>query len=155
MASKLSKKGEALYRIVLEIRHLFHALANAADRAHADLGVSASQRAVLESLHQRADQTVPGIARAKGVSRQHIQVTANHLLAAGLIEESDNPAHKRSPHLNLSAAGRECFSEIRVREGRTLAALAKALAGHDLDAVGRCLRDMSAFVDQWNDEEES
>ena len=53
------------------IRLAFNRLRARADALHADLGVSAGMRAVLESLAESGAQTVPDMARTKSVSRQH------------------------------------------------------------------------------------
>ena len=44
----------------------------------------------------REPQTASGISRQMGISRQAVQRVANRLLAEGLLERSDNPAHKRA-----------------------------------------------------------
>ena len=43
--------GQPLRQAILAVRRLFHLLAGTADRAHADLGITASMRAVMETLH--------------------------------------------------------------------------------------------------------
>ena len=60
--------------------------------------------------------SVPEIARRYDVSRQHIQVTVNALLAKGLLRSVDNPKHKRSRLVRLSSLGRDSFEEIRRNE---------------------------------------
>ena len=136
-----------LYSVILEVRRLFQKLAAVADAAHRDLDVTASQRAVLETLADSPGQTVPGIARSKGVTRQHIQTLANQLLEAGLIEQAGNPAHKRSSILDLTPAGRDRFEEVKKREDRLLRAMAPRFHNHDLAAVAGCLREMTDYFE--------
>ena len=50
-------------------------------------------------------QTVPAMERARLVTRQHIQTILNELLERKLVETQDNPAHKSSPLIMLSAEG--------------------------------------------------
>jgi len=57
--------------------------------------LSAARRGVLRSLARLGPQTVPQMAGARPVSRQHIQTIVNALAADGLVETIDNPAHKR------------------------------------------------------------
>jgi DNA-binding MarR family transcriptional regulator len=129
----LSNEPEApeTYKLVLAVRAVFHRLALTADTANRDLGVNASQRGVLETLSQGA-RSVPSIARAKEVSRQHIQVIANGLIELGLVEAVENPAHRRSPLLSITAAGRRRFEKVRAREGRVLTALSRRLHARSL-----------------------
>jgi len=109
-------EDSSLYQLIVETRRLFHALAQASSELSQDTGVNASMRAVLEALYPDAQATVPEIARRKQVTRQHIQQIVNQLLAAGLVETLDNPAHKRSPLIALSPAGQGIFERIISRE---------------------------------------
>ncbi|WP_246043950.1 MarR family winged helix-turn-helix transcriptional regulator [Ruegeria sediminis] len=96
-------------------------------------------RAVLQALILKAPQTVPDIARAKGVSRQHVQKNMNALLEKGLVQAQDNPDHKRSGLYLPTPAGQELFAEIQAREDAPMAALAEALVAHDVAASARLL----------------
>jgi DNA-binding MarR family transcriptional regulator len=89
---------------------------------------------VLEHLDARGPATVPDMARAKTVTRQHIQQLVDGGLAAGLIEARVNPAHRRSPLIALTPRGAATFAEIRKRERTALAALADELGA---DFTGR------------------
>jgi DNA-binding MarR family transcriptional regulator len=146
-------RAELLSSVIDETRRLFHCLANAAERAHADLGLTASQRAVLEALAFAGLQTVPQIARAKGVSRQHIQTIANALVDAALIETRDNPAHQRSPLLALTPEGERCFQQVQEREQAILAELAQRFRLADLETTARTLKTASGLLEQTNDEQ--
>lgn len=143
VTSKLSKSNGvgavALGSLIVETRRLFHRLAAAADDAHRDLEVTASQRAVLETLKLKGPSTVPQIARDKGVSRQHIQTLVNGLLEACLLRTRPNPAHQRSSLVELTPAGERAFATIERREARILSALAAELADEDIEAATRTL----------------
>lgn len=134
--------GQPLQQAILAVRRLFHALAGTADRAHADLGITAGMRAVLDILYGRGPRTVPQVAREQGVSRQHVQVVVNALLASGLVECVDNPDHLRSPLVRLSEAGAKAYEAGRRREARLLADLAKRIPGGDLKVTLKTLNAM-------------
>lgn len=138
-------KAEAVTR---QIRACFNRLKALADALHADLGVTGAMRAVIESLDEGGEQTVPTIARAKSVTRQHIQVLVNALLEAGLVSTRDNPADKRSPLVALTPKGRAAFATMREREKSVLADLTTALAGQDLDAALATLEALRAHLDR-------
>jgi DNA-binding MarR family transcriptional regulator len=146
-------RAELLSSVIDETRRLFHRLANAADRAHTDLELTASQRAVVEALSRDGPQTVPQIARAKGVSRQHIQTIANGLVEEELIETRDNPAHQRSPLLALTSKGATCFQEVQEREQTILTELAQRFRLTDLDTTAQTLKAASQLLDQLNTEQ--
>src|SRR4026207_1942234 len=83
-------------------------------------GVTAAHRGVMESLFRGGPQTVPAMARARPVSRQHIQILVNRLVDLGLVAAVANPAHMRSPLFELTPAGSKRFAEMQRRERRTL-----------------------------------
>lgn len=112
--------------LVDEVRLSFHAFSEFARRAH-DERIDPSGRAVLEFLSRNPPSTVPAVARARGVTRQHIQSIVNGLQADGLIEAEPNPAHKRSPLFALTADGRALMDAIADTESRLVEPILKAL----------------------------
>jgi len=140
--------GQMLGQTVQSLRRLSHVLADAVERTHVELGITASMCAVMETLHGRGPCRVPQIARQKSVSRQHIQIVVNALLAAGLVECHDNPDHLRSPVLSLSVAGLRAFETIRRRETRLLSDLAKRIPGADLEATLNTLNAMESGLNR-------
>lgn len=136
--------AEALTR---EVRACFNRLKAAADALHRGLGITAAMRAVIEALHEGGEQTVPAIARAKGVTRQHIQVLVNDLVAAGLVATRANPADGRSPLVALTGGGRTTFARMRAREKEVFADLARALGSCDLDAAVATLAAVRTHLD--------
>lgn len=124
-----------------EVRGLFHQMKAAAEAIHEGRGgLPVAQRAVLESLCREGPATVPALARARPVSRQHIQVLVNALLAEGLAETRENPGHRRSPLVAATDEGRRRFAEMRAREGRALARQALPVSDAELRSATRVLR---------------
>ena len=60
---------------------------------------------LLQVLGQHGPMTTSGIARRLSLSRQACQQTANRLILSGFIVKRDNPAHRRSAHLELTGRG--------------------------------------------------
>jgi len=100
------------YQITWLVRRLFRSMSKEADNYLEELGISAAERAVLEFLYPDKKLSVPQIAELYSVSRQHVQVTVNALLARGLLSEEQNPKHKRSQLLTLNDTGRGLFSQV-------------------------------------------
>jgi DNA-binding MarR family transcriptional regulator len=130
---------KALYPLTVAVRSLFHKMGAAATTLHKDTGMSAGKRAVLESLTNGGPQTVPQMARTRPVSRQHIQGLVNDLLDQGLVEYTDNPAHRRSKLVRTTEPGRKAFSSLRQRESEAFARLSLEIVADDLDAANRVL----------------
>src|SRR3954471_13638288 len=110
----------AFERLAGETRRLFYQLRAAAEALHDDDRVTAAHRGVLESLYRLGPQTVPAMARARPVSRQHIQTLVNRLAALGLVEAQENPASRRSPLIGLTATGRRRIEGMLRREHRAV-----------------------------------
>ncbi|HEY5597467.1 MAG TPA: MarR family transcriptional regulator, partial [Kiloniellales bacterium] len=138
-------KAEAVTR---EVRACFNRLKALGDALHRDIGVTAAMRAVLETLYEAGEQTVPQIARSKSVSRQHIQVLVNSLIGAELVAVEPNPADRRSPLVAFTKEGRMTFKCMRQREKAAIADLARTLAPYDLDATLATLAGLHAWLDQ-------
>ena len=109
---KISRTGQAALDVMVEALFLAFRL-----RAWGKQGghVSPSGGGVwglLRSLALEGPQTVPQLARARPVTRQHIQVLADDMAAEGLVEFVPNPAHKRSKLLRMTAKGRKLYDEL-------------------------------------------
>ncbi len=98
-----------------EIRLAFRQF-KAVDATHEHGGITAAQRDVVEQLYRRGDQRVPELARARGVSRQHVLELVTRLIRLGWIDARFNPSHQRSPVVDLSEAGRRRYEELRESE---------------------------------------
>lgn len=124
---------ELLREWIDEIRSCFHQLGAAATDMHQASGITGQQRAVLESLVRHGDQTVPAMARARPVSRQHIQSIVDGLVAAGLAAVVANPAHQRSSLIRLTAKGRRLMKTVAMRERAVMPLLSAAFSAPELE----------------------
>jgi DNA-binding MarR family transcriptional regulator len=146
-----TNNAERRYRVTWLVRRLFRAMGTAADRFLADSGLSAADRAVMEFLYPEHELSVPEIARRYDVSRQHVQVTVNRLLAAGLLKSRTNPRHRRSPLILLSRSGRDRFEEIRRGESVLIERLFEEVGERELRTTGQTLEKMYSSLTQGND----
>jgi DNA-binding MarR family transcriptional regulator len=141
-------EAEALTGLIRELRGCFNRLKRLAAALHDDLAVTPSMRAVLEALADGADRTVPDIAGARGVTRQHVQVIMNALVDRALVESRANPAHRRSPRYRLSDAGKAVFGRIRDRETAVLGRLAGDLDDRTLAGARATLATLNRRLDE-------
>lgn len=105
-----------LQQLIKEVRASFQDLKVLADLIHGPREITASMRSVLEYLNENGDEAVPKIAKAKNVSRQHIQQIVDQLLEGGLVELKDNPVHQKSRLVSQTPKGHEQFDAIRKYE---------------------------------------
>jgi len=99
-----------------ETRLLFRAFRQWSETLHAELGMTAAMRGVLELILLDGPGTVPNMARARRASRQHIQQQVDALLERSFVERRDNPAHKRSSVIALTDRGRALIQNMRTDE---------------------------------------
>jgi DNA-binding MarR family transcriptional regulator len=131
-------EGGALLELMWEVAQTFFKLRAAGKRVTVpggggeEIGAVAPSGAgtygLMRSLAEGGPQTVPAIARARPVARQHIQTMANEMAAQGLVKFVDNPAHKRSRLLRLTPAGERLYEDLSLR----MSELADGLA-QDMD----------------------
>lgn len=131
-----------LLGLVDEVRRTHNTLTQVIDDLHADTGVSARLRAVLEYLERNGPSPVPDIARARRVSRQHIQTVVNDLRDRALVDYEPNPHHRRSHLVALTPAGAEAIAAMQEREKSALEPLVRGLDRADLDAARTTLRSL-------------
>ena len=74
----------------------------------------------MEFLYPDTQLSVPQIAQQYSVSRQHVQVTVNHLLEIGILLSTANPRHKRSQLMRLTEKGQTLFMQIRSKDSEIL-----------------------------------
>jgi DNA-binding MarR family transcriptional regulator len=138
---------EPLERVVDEVRLLWNALVRAGEDLHAREGLTMGMRAILEFLQRHGPGTVPNVARRRGVTRQHVQALVNPLLERRLVRARDNPAHRRSPLIELTAAGRRTIERMRRREAAVFRQVAPGLAAAELRRTAGTLAALRAALE--------
>ena len=145
--------AEPVEELLWEVRRLFRELATAADQALTPLGITASDRALIEFLaRENGPISLAELARKRAVSRQHIHQSLARLRNPRWIEKTADPNDARSVLLQLTPEGQALWSAIcridrtlvrriarpldpvRVRAAiRTLREVRDVLEGHDHD----------------------
>jgi DNA-binding MarR family transcriptional regulator len=136
-----------MLRLFDEIPTVFHRLKAVAAVVHGPDALSAGRRGILRSLDSLELQSVPQLARARPVSRQHIQVLVTGLLEDGLISLEANPAHRKSPLLRLTAKGKRHLQAIQKRESRLLARARLDLTPTEIDRATNTLRSVCSLFE--------
>jgi len=137
----------ALLKLFDETAVLFHRLRVVAAEVHGQRESSAGRRGILQSLGRLGPQTVPQLARARPVSRQHVQMLVNELLKEGLVATEENPAHRRSSLLCLTAKGNRQLQAMKRRERRLLAHIPFALPTQEIDQAACTLQSVRQLLE--------
>ena len=128
--------------LVDEVRRTHNTLTEVIDDLHAETAVSARLRAVLEYLERHGPTAVPDIARARRVSRQHIQTTVNELLDRSLVTYEPNPNHRRSHLVALTPSGAGMIARLHDHERTALEPLVRGLDRDDIELATATLRSL-------------
>lgn len=91
----------------------FYFRIEAITQATAGFAQAGGEWGVLRTLVKDGPQTVPEMARARPVSRQHCQTIVNTLEAEGTVELIENPKHKKSKLVRITKKGRARFEAMR------------------------------------------
>jgi DNA-binding MarR family transcriptional regulator len=137
---------EALADVYLVLGPLYRRVLRAVEDDRPNSGVTAGERAVLDMLRRQGVMTVPEMAREQDLSRQFVQRMVNSAADSGYVEAVENPAHRRSPLLRLTAAGRGAIEALVDRENESLRAAAEGLTRGDVDACLKVLHQMLAVL---------
>ncbi|MGB5812983.1 MAG: MarR family winged helix-turn-helix transcriptional regulator [Polyangiales bacterium] len=112
--------SELLFR---ETRRLSRALENWGETLDRGDPVNRSVRALLDLIQAEGPSTVPSLARARLVSRQHVQQQVDVLLAEKLVRRVPNPAHRRSSLIATTDRGRAVVENARAAEREAISRL--------------------------------
>ena len=118
---------------------LFRWLAWASEHIYGEDARGATRRWILRSLQRRGAQSVPALARARAMRRQSVQPIVDALLADGLVELAENPAHKRSKLVVLTQEGAALVERMDRVDARVLGSVARDVAEQDLVAAAATL----------------
>jgi DNA-binding MarR family transcriptional regulator len=106
----------------------------------------------MRSLALLGPLTVPQIAQMRPTSRQRMQRLADELAAEGLVEFIDNPKHRRSKLLRLTAKGNAHFQELQTRFVSSMSNLGEGLGEAEiretLEIVQQLSNDLKARLDE-------
>ncbi|WP_337830770.1 MarR family winged helix-turn-helix transcriptional regulator [Pseudonocardia sp. TMWB2A] len=140
----VDRAAEQLAEVYVLVGPLYRRVLREVEEAEPDNRMSAGVRAVLDQLRRHGPMTVPEIGRSQSLSRQFVQRMVDDALAAGLVERTENPRHRRSKLVVATAAGRAVIDDVVGREHARLRAVAARLRPGDVDATLRVLAAMVA-----------
>lgn len=102
---------EALLELSVAVIELYFRL-EAATQAIAGFAQAGGEWGIMRSLILDGDQTVPEMARARPVSRQHCQTIVNRLYEQGFVDFIENPRHRKSHLIAITKKGRVRFQQM-------------------------------------------
>ncbi|MBL1092639.1 MULTISPECIES: MarR family winged helix-turn-helix transcriptional regulator [Streptomyces] len=111
---------ELLYGVIRRLWPLHRTVVRAVERELTGTGLTAGEHALLDALRTDGPRTVPQLARTMGLDRQPVQRWVNHAAELGLVVTAPNPAHRRSPLIELTTEGTHVIRGIQDFEATEL-----------------------------------
>lgn len=111
---KKRASGADVLELSVAVIELYFRL-EAITQATAGFANAGGEFGVMRTLSQEGALTVPQMAAARPVSRQHCQTIVNGLAEQGFVEFVDNPRHKRSKLVRLTKRGRSRFETMKAQ----------------------------------------
>lgn len=136
---KRSRAGE-LRAVIDETIALFHRVRWVAELIYGDEGRSTARRGILRGVVRYGAQTVPTLARLRGVTRQHVQEVVDALATDKLVELVANPRHARSKLVRATPRGKALVERMDAIDEAVLGAAAGAVPTRDVAITVRTLR---------------
>lgn len=142
----LTRRGELMTEIVLEVFRLNRLLLDAGDELTAPVGLTSARWQVL-GIVEHGPAPVAQVARAMGLTRQSVQETANGLEAEGFIEFAPNPRHRRAKLLVMTPKGDAAMQVVRRRHASWANELASRHRAAALEPVVSVLSEIRAALE--------
>lgn len=132
-------RAQALALLVADVYELAGALRRSGDALAGRVEQSQARWQVL-SVASEGTWTVASIARRLGISRQAVQRVADVLASEGSVRFADNPAHLRSPLVELTRSGRATLAHITDGSHAWRARIAARFSSAELERTRATLR---------------
>jgi DNA-binding MarR family transcriptional regulator len=143
---------ELLTRTALGVFRLNGQFLTVSDELARQAGLTAARWQVLGAV-LREPQTVAGIARTMGITRQSVQRIADIMVEQGLAAYGPNPAHRRAKLLHATDEGRAAIGKIDPGHAWLAGRLESALGTEQFAETVRVLEQLSKALDSISGEE--
>jgi len=141
--TKSPASADLVTELILEVFRLNGRLLAAGDDLVADIGLTSARWQVLGAVaYSSAPDSVSGLARGMGLTRQAVQRVVNDLVDLGLLALGPNPNHQRAPLVLFTPKGRAAYDQAADRQGPWAERLCEGVARADLELALRLLRDL-------------
>jgi len=141
--SIVDRKAEAVAELMLEVAQCFFKIRALGQRTGLITSWGGGAFGFMRSLALLGPLTVPQIAQMRPTSRQRMQRLADELGAEGLVKFIDNPKHRRSKLVQLTAKGDARYRELSARFLATASTMGVALSEADIRKTTGIVRQLS------------
>jgi DNA-binding MarR family transcriptional regulator len=142
----IDSKAEAIAELMLEVAQCFFRIRAVGQKTGLITSWGGGAFGFMRSLALLGPLTVPQIAQMRPTSRQRMQRLADELAAEGLVDFIDNPKHRRSKLVRLTAKGAARYRELNARFLSIASTMGAALSEADIRKTTEIVRQLSDDV---------
>ena len=136
-------RAEAIAELMLDVAQCFFRIRAMGQRTGLITSWGGGAYGFMRSLAVHGPLTVPRIAAMRPTSRQRMQRLADELAAEGLVEFVDNPKHRRSKLVRLTAEGSARYRDLTARLLTVASTADPGLGEADVRKASETLRELS------------
>ncbi len=115
--------------LIVEVFRLNGLLLTTADKLVSKFGLTGARWQVMGAIAQvGVPETTARLARNMGLTRQSVQRVVNEMVAEGMLTLQENPHHKRSKLVVMTAKGEKAFQQAIDLQGPWVKALSKGIS---------------------------
>jgi DNA-binding MarR family transcriptional regulator len=142
----VDSKGEAIADLMLEVAQCFFRIRALGQKTGFITSWGGGAFGFMRSLALLGPLTVPQIAEMRPTSRQRMQRLADELAAEGLVKFVDNPRHRRSKLVRLTAKGEARYRELDLRLRAMASTLGVSLSEAEIRKTTEIVQQLSEDV---------
>jgi DNA-binding MarR family transcriptional regulator len=139
----VTSKGEAIADLMFEVAQFFFRIRAVGQRTGLFTTWGGGAFGFLRSLALIGPLSVPQIAQMRPTSRQRMQRLADELEAEALVEFIDNPRHRRSKLVRLTAKGHARYRQLSSRLLTMASTIGADLSETDIHKTTEIVRRLS------------
>lgn len=139
-------KAEAIAELMLEVAQCFFRIRAVGQKTGLITSWGGGAFGFMRSLAVLGPLTVPQVAQMRPTSRQRMQRLADELAAEGLVAFIDNPKHRRSKLVQLTAKGEARYREMNAQLLKIASTMGVALGEADILRTTEIVRQLSDDV---------
>jgi DNA-binding MarR family transcriptional regulator len=142
----VDSKAEAIAELMLDVAQCFFKIRALGQKAGLITSWGGGAFGFMRSLALLGPLTVPQIAQMRPTSRQRMQRLAGELAAEGLVKFIDNPRHRRSKLVQLTAKGDARYRELNAKLLVIASTMGVGLSEADIRKTVEIVRQLSDDV---------
>lgn len=144
---KPTQTGVLFTEIVLEVFKVGGLFNGEGDRLTKEFGLTSSRWKILGAVVMSpVPLTVPQIGRTMGQSRQAVRRLVDVMTQDGLLQQVDNPNHKRAKYIELTPKAKEIYGHLDEKQIEWADGCASGLTKKELETTLTVLRKISQQI---------